>query len=100
MNFLPIYFVSILVISAIAIIITLASLPHLGDERKKLIKVKSQSFTFTIIIVLLVFEFGKEIYSMLWGSSSYKGISPFPFLASISVVYLVSLLTLKKKYGD
>ncbi|WP_088072781.1 hypothetical protein [Gottfriedia luciferensis] len=100
MNLLPIYFVSILILSAILIIITLTSLPQLGDERKKLIKMKSQSFTFTIVIALLVVEFGKEIYSMVWGSNSYKGISPFPFLAAISVVYLVSLLTLKKKYGD
>jgi hypothetical protein len=93
-------FLSLLGISILLIIITLLSLPQLGDERRNLIKMKAQSFTFTAIIGYVFLEFGGNIYRTIWGSGSYEGINPFTFLVTFSLMYLTSLLFFKKKYGD
>ena len=100
MDSILILFIAILVICIVLIIITLASLPQLGDERKQFIKMKAQSFTFSVVIVLLVYEIAKSIYVTIRGNSIYTGFSPFSFLLAISIVYLVTLLIFKKKYGD
>lgn len=92
-------FLSILVISVILIIITFISLPQLGDERKNLIKMKAQSYTFVIVIFYFLFEIGSNIYKLFWGDGSYEGVNPFIFLTTISIIYLISLLVFKKKYG-
>ena len=87
-------FFSILGISAILIIITLVSLPQLGDERKNLIKMKAQSYTFAVVIGYVLIQLFKNMYN-----SSYEGINPFTFLITISIIYLISLLFFRKKYG-
>ena len=51
---------SILGISAILIIVTLVSLPQLGDERKNLIKMKAQSYTFAVVIGFALIELFKK----------------------------------------
>ena len=86
---------SILGISAILIIVTLISLPQLGDERKNFIKMKAQSFTFAIVIGYVLIQLFKNIYN-----GSYEGINPFTFLITISIIYLISLLFFRKKYGS
>ena len=83
----------------VLIVITLASLPKLGDERKNFIKTEAQSHTFTIVIGLLLIEIIKMVYLTFWSDSSYNGLNPITFLVVISVVYLLSLLFSKKKYG-
>lgn len=88
-------FFSILGISAILIIVTLVSLPQLGDERKNLIKMKAQSYTFAVVIGYALIELFKNIYN-----GSYEGINPFTFLITTSIIYLSSLLFFKKKYGS
>ena len=100
MNNLPIIAISVLIISAILIVITLVTLPNVGDERKRMIKTKAQSFTFTIIIALLVLETGKDLYSIFWGSHPYEAKPPIGLLGSASAIYLVSLLFLRRKYGN
>lgn len=90
---------SILGISAILIIVTLISLPQLGDERKNFIKMKAQSFTFAIVIGYVLIQLFKKIYINIWKNGSYEGINPVIFLITTSIIYLSSLLFFKKKYG-
>jgi len=92
-------FFAILLICALLIAITLVSLPKLGDERKNFIKLKAQSYTFIIVIGLLLFEITENVYLTLWTDSSYSGMNPFTFLVVISIVYLITLLSSKRKYG-
>ncbi len=89
----------ILAICIILIVATLASLPKLGDERTNYIKTKAQSYTFTVIIGVLLLDIIESIYLTTWTDSSYEGVNPFSFLVTISVIYLISLLLSKKKYG-
>ena len=100
MNTLPVASISILLIAAILIVITLVTLPNVGDERKRMIKTKAQSFTFTIIIALLVLETGKDLYSIFGGNQSYEAKPPFALLSSAAVIYLISLLFFRRKYGN
>lgn len=93
-------FLSLVGISMVLIIMTLLFLPQLGDERKNLIKMKAQSFTFTAIIGYAFLEVGGNIYRTTSGNGSYEGINPFTFLVTFSLMYLSSLLFFKKKYGD
>ena len=89
----------ILAICLILIVTTLVSLPKLGDERTNYIKMKAQSYVFTVVIGVLLLEIIESIYLTAWTDSSYEGMNPFSFLVTISVIYLISLLLSKKKYG-
>lgn len=90
---------SILVISAILIVMTLASLPQVGDERKNLIKMKAQSYAFAAVIGYILLELLKKSYVTVWKNGTYVGINPFTFLVAISIAYLGTLLFFKKKHG-
>ena len=92
-------FLIILAICILLIVTTLVSLPKLGDERTNYIKVKAQSYTFTVVIGVVLLEIIESIYLTTWTDSSYEGMNPFSFLVAISVIYLISLLLSKKKYG-
>ena len=92
-------FFIILAICIILIVTTLVSLPKLGDERTNYIKMKAQSYTFTVVIGVVLLEIIESIYLTAWTDSSYEGINPVIFLVVISVIYLISLLFSKKKYG-
>lgn len=92
-------FLVILAICILLIVMTLASLPKLGDERTNYIKMKAQSYTFTVVIGVVLLEIIESIYLTSWTDSSYEGINPVSFLVAISVIYLISLLLSKKKYG-
>lgn len=65
--FLALFF-GMLGISAILIIFTLVSLPRLGDERKDLIKMKSQSYTFAIVIGYALIEMVRKVYIVSWSN--------------------------------
>lgn len=99
MDWILILFLGLLAIAVTLIVVTLINLPKLGDERKNLIKMKAQSYAFTVVIGYVLIEFGRNIYRTTWGNGSYKGMNPFIFLVAISVIYLISLLFTKKKYG-
>ena len=92
-------FLFILTCCIFLIVMTLGSLPKLGDERTIYIKMKAQSYTFTVVIGILLLEILESIYLTTWTDSTYEGIKPFSFLVIISVIYLISLLVSKKKYG-
>ena len=92
-------FLIALILCIFLIVMTLASLPKLGDERTIYIKMKAQAYTFTIVIGIVLLEIIEFIYLTTWTDSSYKGMNPFSFLVTISVIYLISLLLSKKKHG-
>jgi hypothetical protein len=100
MDALTVIYISILLISTILIVITLVSLPNVGDERRRMIKTKAQSFTFTIIITLLAIEASKDLYSIFWGNEPYVAKPPFALLGSAAFLYLGSLLFFRRKYGN
>ncbi len=50
MDWIVVSFFAVLAIFVLLIVITLASLPKLGDERKNFIKMKAQSYAFTIVL--------------------------------------------------
>lgn len=99
MNWIVVLFFAVFAICVLLIIITLSSLPKLGDERKIFIKMKAQSYAFTIVIGLLLIEIIEFVYLTLLTDDSYEGMNPITFLVAISVVYLLALLFSKKKYG-
>ncbi|PAF36639.1 hypothetical protein CHH69_10220, partial [Terribacillus saccharophilus] len=74
-----------------------------GDERKKFIKMKAQSYAFTIVIGTLLLHVVETIYIIVQGNTSYNngnGISPLVSLTLAIITYLVTLLIYRKKYGD
>lgn len=100
MDFLTIFYISILLGSVLLIITTFVTLPNVGDERKKMIKTQAQSFSFTVIIMMLLIEAGRDIYSILWGTVPYEPKPAFALLTGAALIYLVSLLFYRRKYGN
>jgi hypothetical protein len=99
MDWILVLFLIFFAICIILIVTTLVSLPKLGDERTIYIKMKAQSYTFTVVMGLLSLEVIESIYVTTWTDRSYEGVNPISFLVAISVIYLISLLFSKKKYG-
>ena len=81
------------------ILIVAASLKK-GDERKRFIHMKAQSYAFIVVIGMLILEVGKSIYLTIEGNHSDNGFSPIMFLSVISIIYVVTLLIYRRKYGD
>ncbi|PYZ96767.1 hypothetical protein CR205_13850 [Alteribacter lacisalsi] len=99
MDFMPVVYISILIFSAIVILITLVTLPNTGDERKRLIRTKAQSYAFTIIVAVLLFDAARELYSIFTADSHFDGYSSFTLLGSASFIYLCALLYFRRRYG-
>lgn len=99
MDLIFVLFFTVFAICILLIFITLISLPKLGDERKNFIKMKAQSYAFTVVIALLLIEVIEIVYLTFLTDGSYEGMNPITFLIAISVVYLLALLFSKKKYG-
>ncbi len=99
MDMAVVLFIAFLGICSLLILMTLVSLPKLGDERKVFIKLKAQSYTFTVVIGIALLEIIELLYLTTYKDSHYDGMNPFTFLVSISVIYLSALLFSKKKYG-
>ncbi|AUO10318.1 hypothetical protein GFV16_13450 [Bacillus megaterium] len=100
MDWVKIVYSFILLVCGILIFVSSSS--RKGDERKKFISTKAQSYSFMIVIGVLILDVVESIYRTFQGKSSYDGIgiSPLMFLTTISVVYLITFLTYRKKYGD
>lgn len=83
------------------VVIFVMSLLKRNDERKKFINGKAQSYAFGVVVGILLFEVGQAIYFTLQGSTTSvgSGISPLMFLTVISVIYLLTLLVYRNKYG-
>ena len=81
------------------IVILVASSSKKGDERRKFINTKAQSYVFIVITAVLILEVAESIYRTVQGSI-HDGISPLVFLTLILMIYLFTLIIYRKKYGD
>lgn len=90
----------IILLMVVLIVLLLSSLAKQGDERKQLIKTKSMSQTFAIVIGILIFKSGAFLYVEIWKGQEAEGMNPFSFLVTISILYLITLQINKKKHGS
>jgi hypothetical protein len=99
MDWVKIVYSIILLVCGIFILV--ATLSQKGDERRKFIKEKAQSYSFIVVIGVLILEVAQSIYLTFQGNASYNGngISPIMFLTLILIIYLVTLPIYRKKYG-
>ncbi|WP_349925765.1 hypothetical protein ABNP43_06465 [Bacillus altitudinis] len=90
------------ILLVVGLFIFIAPMIQKGDERKRFIYSQAQSYAFMVVIGMLLLEVAKSIFLTTQGNNSDKGfgISPIMFLTVISVIYLVTLLIYRKKYGD
>ncbi|WMT28095.1 hypothetical protein RE735_13275 [Bacillus aerius] len=89
------------ILLVVGLFIFIAPMIRKGDERKRFIYSKAQSYAFMVVIGMLLLEVAESIFLTIQGNNSDQGfgISPIMFLAVISVIYLVTLLIYRKKYG-
>lgn len=100
MDWFFIIFSGIILCLLITIGLLILSLSKQGDERNSFIKSKSMSQTFLIMVGFLIIKIGESLYVTFVSGGKVDGINPFIILAVISVVFLISLILNKKKYGD
>ncbi|MFD2043711.1 hypothetical protein ACFSTA_04895 [Ornithinibacillus salinisoli] len=100
MDWVKIVYSVILLVCGILILVAASS--RKGDERREFIKAKAQSYSFIVVIGVLILEVAQSIYLTFQENASYNGfgISPIMFLTVILIIYLVTLLIYRKKYGD
>lgn len=86
------------ILLVVGLFIFIAPMIQKGDERKRFIYSKAQSYAFMVVIGMLLLEVAKSIFLTTQGNNSDKGfgISPIMFLTVISVIYLVTLLIYRK----
>ena len=73
----------------------IASLLKTGDERRQLIVWKASTFTLLVVVGTLVFD---VVESMIKVEAML--INPFVKLSVTAMIYLLTLLYYKRKYGD
>ncbi|HCO81712.1 hypothetical protein [Bacillus sp. (in: firmicutes)] len=88
------------ILLVVGLFIFIAPMIQKGDERKRFIYSKAQSYAFMVVIGMLLLEVAESIFLTTQGNHKGFGISPIMFLTVISVIYLVTLLIYRKKYGD
>lgn len=100
MDWVKIVYSVILLVCGILILVAASS--RKGDERREFIKAKAQSYSFIVVIGVLILEVAESIYLTIQGNTSYNGNenSPIMFLTLILIIYLATLLIYRKKYGD
>jgi hypothetical protein len=99
MDWLAMLGLGIILLMVVLIGLLLSSLAKQGDERKQLIKAKTMSQTFAVVIGLLLFKSGQSVYMEIWKGQEAEGMNPFSFLVTISILYLITLQFNKKKHG-
>lgn len=97
MDWVKIVYAVILLVCGILILV--ATSTQKGDERRKFINMKAQSYAFIVVMGVLILEVAQSIYLTFQGNTR-NGISPLVFLSVISIIYLLTLLIYRKKYGD
>ena len=85
-------FLLILIILDIAMIV---SLLRTGDERRQVIVWKASAFTLLVVVGTLVLDVVESIVRV-----EAMLINPFIRLSVTAMVYLLTLLYYKKRYGD
>lgn len=74
-----------------------------GDERRQMIIWKSSTFTFGIVIGVLIIECISKLVVSAFNFTTTtfdNGSNPFSFLTIIAIVYFISLKYNQKKLGD
>ena len=71
------------------------SLMKTGDERRQLIVSKSSSFTLLVVVGSLIIDIAQSIVTV-----EAMQINPFIKLSVTAMVYFLSLLYYRKRYGD
>ena len=71
------------------------SLMKTGDERRQLIVWKSSSFTLLVVVGSLIIDIAQSIVTV-----EAMQINPFIKLSVTAIVYFLSLLYYRKRYGD
>ena len=85
-------FLLLLIVLDVAMIV---SLLRTGDERRQLIVWKSSAFTLLVVVGTLVLDVVESIVRV-----EAMLINPFIKLSVTAMVYLLTLLYYKKRYGD
>jgi hypothetical protein len=100
MDWVKIVYSVILLVCGILILVVASS--RKGDERREYIKAKAQSYSFVVVIGVLILEVAQSIYLAFQENTTNNGyaISPIMFLTLILIIYLVTLLIYRKKFGD
>ena len=65
-----------------------------GDERKQMIVWKTSAFTLLVAVLMLVFDI---VEALIKGEAVL--VNPFIHLSVVAMVYFVTLLVEKKRYG-
>ena len=85
-------FLLVLIVLDVAMIV---SLLRTGDERRQLIVWKASAFTLLVVVGTLVLDVVESIVRV-----EAMLINPFIKLSVTAMVYLLTLLYYKKRYGD
>ena len=85
-------FLLLLIVLDVAMIV---SLLRTGDERRQLIVWKASAFTLLVVVGTLVLDVVESIVRV-----DAMLINPFIKLSVTAMVYLLTLLYYKKRYGD
>ena len=85
-------FLLLLIVLDVAMIV---SLLRTGDERRQLIVWKASAFTLLVVVGTLVLDVVESIVRV-----EAMLINPFIRLSVTAMVYLLTLLYYKKRYGD
>ncbi|CUB19710.1 hypothetical protein BN2127_JRS3_01995 [Bacillus safensis] len=89
------------IILLIGLFILIASMIQKGDERKRFIYSKAQSYAFIVVFGMLLLEVAQNIFLTIQGNSNQGiGISPIAFLSVVIIIYAFTFLIYRKKYGD
>lgn len=97
MDWVKLVYSVILLVCGIVVLIVSSS--KKGDERRKFINMKAQSYVFIIVTGVLILDVAESIYRTVFGIAN-DGSSPLMFLTLILIIYLLTLITYRKKYGD
>ncbi|MFV0560832.1 MAG: hypothetical protein ACK5NA_08960 [Enterococcus sp.] len=91
-------FSAFLVVIGVIICLDIAmviSLIRKGDERRQMIVWKSSTYTLLVTVSVLLLDICESAITQ-----KYSGVNPTIFLTVIAVIYFITLLLYKKKYGD
>lgn len=97
MNIYSILFFVFLFILFSSIISMLFLIAKKGDERKEFIMGKASYQTFCVTIGILLINCFESVYKSFNGIQS-ETINPFIFLSSISLIFLINLIIVNKRY--
>ena len=101
MDWVKLVYLGILLVCGIYILVT--SYSKKNDERRNFINKKAQSYAFVVVIGVLLIHVVESIYFTFQGTKTDTHIvtlSPIVFLSLISIVYAITLLVYRNKYGD